>query len=96
MKKLLTITLTATLLIAGCLPEKVSDASAQNAAAAKTAAAVEQRAAQERQQAETKLREQEARTARWQLAAVLAVSIAAFALLIGTILGSRARHDSDK
>ena len=95
MQRLL-ITLTAALLLAGCGPEKDGNASAQNAAAAKTAAALEQRAAQERQVAEAKLREQEARTSRWQFAAMLAVSAAAFALIIGTILGSRARHDSDK
>lgn len=95
MQRLL-ITLTAALLLAGCGPEKDSDASTQNAAATKTAAALEQRAAQERQHAETRIREQEARTARWQFAAMLAVAVAAFALLIGTILGSRARHDADK
>ena len=95
MERLL-ITLTAALLLAGCGPENGSDAATQNANAARTAAAVEQRAAQERQQAETKLREQEARIARWQFAAMLAVSGAAFALIIGTILGSRARHDSDQ
>ena len=95
MQRLL-ITLTAALLIAGCGPENSSDASAQDAASAKAAAQLEQRAAQERQQADTKLREQEARTARWQFAAMLAVSAAVFALIIGTILGSRARHDADQ
>ena len=93
MQRLL-IALIAALLLAGCGPEKDGDAAAQKAAAAQTAAALEQRTAQERQQAETKLREQEARIARWQFAAMLAVSGAAFALIIGTILGSRARHDS--
>lgn len=96
MKWLFIITLAAGLLLAACGPEKYGDASAQNGSAAKTVAVLEQRAAQERQQAETKLREQEARTARWQLAAFVAVSAAAFALIIGTILGSRARHDSQK
>ena len=94
MQRLL-ITLAVALLLAGCGPENNADASAQKAAAAKTAAALEQRAAQERQ-AETKLREQEARTSRWQFAAMLAVCAAAFALIIGTILGSRARHDAEK
>ena len=95
MQRLL-ITLAVALLLAGCGPENNADASAQKAAAAKTAAALEQRAAQERQQAETKLREQEARTSRWQFAAMLAVCAAAFTLIIGTMLGSRARHDADK
>ncbi len=76
MQRLL-ITLTAALLVAGCGPEKDRHVSAQNAVAAKAAAALEQRSAQERQQAETKLREQEVRTARWQFAAMLAVCAAA-------------------
>ncbi len=91
MKQLL-ITLTTTLLLAGCGPEDSTHAAAQNAAAAKA----EQRAAQERAQAEARLQEQESRASRWQLAAMLAVSGAAFALLIGAAIGSRARHDADQ
>ena len=91
MKKLF-ITIAAALLLAGCGPEDDGNAAAQNAAATKA----EQLAAQERQQAETKLHEQEARTSRWQFATTLAVSGAAFALLFGAAIGSRARHDSDK
>lgn len=89
MKQLL-ITLTTTLLLAGCRPEDSNHAAAQNAAAAKA----EQLAAQERQQTEARLHEQESRTARWQFAAMLAVSGAVFALLIGAAIGSRARHDA--
>jgi len=91
MKKLL-ITITTVLLLAGCGPEDDDNSGAQHAAAAKA----EQLAAQERQQAEAKLHEQEARTSRWQFAAMLAVSGAAFALIFGAAIGSRARHDSDK
>ena len=94
MKKLLISTCVVALLLAGCGPEDRENADARNAVAAK--AADEQRAAQERQQAEARIHEQEARTSRWQFAAMLAVSGAAFALLIGTAIGSRARHDSDK
>ena len=87
--KQLPIILTAALLLAGCGPEDGNYA-AQNAAAAKA----EQLAAQERAQAEARLREQESRASRWQLAAMLAFSGAAFALLIGAAIGSRARHDA--
>ena len=83
----LLITITATLLLAGCGPEDDG-----NAAAAKA----EQLAAQERQQAEARIHEQEARTSRWQFAAMLAVAGAAFALIFGAAIGSRARHESDK
>ena len=88
----LLITITIVLLLAGCGPEDDDNSGAQHAAAAKA----EQLAAQERQQAEAKLHEQEARTSRWQFAAMLAVSGAAFALIFGAAIGSRARHDSDK
>ncbi len=50
----------------------------------------------QREQAEARVREQEARTSRWQFAATLAVSAAGFALIIGAALGSRARHDADQ
>lgn len=90
MKQLL-ITLTTGLLLSGCGPEDGNHA-AQNAAAAKA----EQLAAQERAQAEARLHEQETRTAHWQFAAMIAVSGAAFALLIGAAIGSRARHESDQ
>ena len=91
MKKLF-ITFTTILLLAGCGPEDDDYAAAQHAATAKA----EQLAAQERQQAEAKLHEQEARTSRWQFAATLAVAGAAFALIFGAAIGSRARHDSGK
>ena len=90
MKQLL-ITLTTGLLLAGCRPEDSNHAAAQNAAAAKA----EQRAAQEREQAEARLHEQESRASHWQFAAMLAVIGAAFALLIGAAIGSRARHDAE-
>jgi hypothetical protein len=51
---------------------------------------------QQREESEARLREQEARTSRWQFAAVLAVSAAGFALIIGAALGSRARHEADQ
>ena len=88
MKQLL-ITLTTTLLLAGCGPEDSNHAAAQNAAAA-----MAERAAQERQQTEARLHEQESRASHWQFAAMLAFSGAAFALLIGAAIGSRARHDA--
>lgn len=93
MNKLL-ITLGAAVLFAGCGPEDRDNAAARNAAAA--SAAAEQRATQERQHTEMRIHEQEARTSRWQFAAMLALSGSVFALIIGTILGSRARHDSEK
>ena len=89
MKQLL-ITLTTALLLAGCGKEDSNHAAAQNAAAAKA----EQLAAQERERTEARLHEQESRASRWQLAAMLAFSGAAFALLIGAAIGSRARHDA--
>jgi len=88
----LLITLTTALLLAGCGPEDDDNAAAQRAAAAKA----EQLAAQERQQTEARIHEQEARASRWQFAATLAVAGAAFALIFGAAIGSRARHDSDK
>ena len=90
MRKLpITITLTAAVLLAGCGPQ-------DNGNAAKAAAQFEERAAQERAQAEARIREQEARASWWQFAAMLAFSGAAFALIIGTVIGSRARHDAGK
>ena len=87
--KQLPITLIAALLLAGCGPEN-GNLAAQNAAAAKA----EQRAAQERERTEARLHEQESRAEHWQFAAMLAVIGAAFALLIGAAIGSRARHDA--
>ena len=88
--KQLPIILTAVLLLAGCGAQDSNHAAAQNAAAAKAG----QRAAQERQQTEARLHEQESRAEHWQFAAMLAFSGAAFALLIGAAIGSRARHDA--
>jgi uncharacterized protein YceK len=90
MKQLL-ITLTTGLLLSGCGPEDGNHA-AQTAAAAKA----EQLAAQEKERTEARLHEQESRASRWQLAAMLAFSGAAFALLIGAAIGSRARHDAEQ
>ena len=91
MKQLL-ITLTTGLLLSGCGPEDGNHAAAQTAAAAKA----EQLAAQERERTEARLHEQESRASRWQLAAMIAFSGAAFALLIGAAIGSRARHDAEQ
>ena len=88
----LPVTLTAAVLLAGCGPQDKGNA----AAAKKAAAQFEERAAQERAQAEARIREQEARASRWQFAAMLAFSGAAFALIIGTVIGSRAHHDAGK
>ena len=88
MKKL-PIILAAAVLLAGCGPE-------DNGNAAKAAAQLEERAAQERAQAEARIREQEARASRWQFAAMLALSGAAFALIYGIVIGFRARHDAGK
>jgi len=85
------ITLAAAVLLAGCRPEDNG-----NAVAEKAAAQLEERAAQERAQAEARVREQEARASRWQFVAMLAFSGAAFALIYGTVIGSRARHDAGK
>ena len=93
MRKLpITITLMAALL-AGCGPEDKGNA-AKAAAQSEERAALER--AQERAQAGARVREQEERASRWQFAAMLAFSGAAFALIIGTVIGSRARHDAGK
>jgi hypothetical protein len=49
-----------------------------------------------REAAEARLDEQERRTARWQTVAFIAAVVACLALIIGTIIGSRARHDAEK
>ena len=85
----LIIIIAAGLLLSGCGPAP----QAQQAIEAERKSVTER---QQREQTEARLREQEARTSRWQFAAVLAVSTAGFALIIGTILGSRARHDADQ
>jgi hypothetical protein len=59
--------------------------------------AAQQRTSQERQQrelAESRLHAEEARVSRWQLGAMAGGTMAATALIIGTILGSRARKDA--
>jgi hypothetical protein len=45
---------------------------------------------------ESRLKEQETAKSRWQNMALLAVSGAAALLIVGTILGTRARHDAKK
>lgn len=79
------------LLLGGCLRAPHDEQAAENARTAEQKIAAERT---ERELAETRLREQEARASRWQFAGLLAASTAGVALIIGTILGSRARHDS--
>jgi hypothetical protein len=45
---------------------------------------------------ESRLKEQEAAKSRWQNMAMLAVTAALALLIVGSILGSRARHDTKK
>lgn len=85
--------ITAAVVFSGCGPPPRPAQDIQAVEDVRRAAA--QRSAEERQQAEARLREQEARTSRWQFATAVAVSVSAFALIIGTILGSRARHDGE-
>lgn len=89
--RLISIIATA-LVLAGCGPSEQTSRETNAIEAAKKMA---QRHAEERQQAEARLREQETQTSRWQFATVLAVSVSAFALILGAILGSRARHDAE-
>lgn len=86
--------ITGVMALSGCGPPPRPTENTQAVEEVRHAAA--QRNAEERREAEARLREQEARTSRWQLATVLAVSVSAFALIIGTILGSRARHDGER
>lgn len=86
--------ITAIIVLSGCGPSPRPSQDIQAVEEVRRAAA--QRNAEERQQADARLREQEARTSRWQFATVLAVSASALALIVGAILGSRARHDAEK
>ena len=47
-----------------------------------------------RQKIETRLAEQEAAKSHWQSGALLSVSAAVILLIVGTCLGTRARHDA--
>ena len=87
----------AGLLLGGCGPGPQASQKAQEAAEEKQKAEkkiIEEQ--QGRQQAEARLRAQEERTSRWQFATVLAISATSFALIIGCILGSSARHEADQ
>lgn len=89
--RLITI-IAAGLLLGGCGPAPQAQRETQALEAERKS--ITER--QQREQAEARLREQEARTSRWQFAASLAVSVSAFALIIGAALGSSARHDADQ
>ncbi len=59
----------------------------------------EEKAATERRRledAEARLREEQARTTRWQFAVLVTLGISGVALVVGIIIGSRARHETEK
>jgi len=66
---------------------------------ARSVADLEKRVEVERQLrlgTETRLTEQETAKSRWQVATWVAVSAAEILLIVGAILGTRARHDAKK
>lgn len=89
MRPLITL-IAAGLLLGGCDPEPKDERAIQKA---------EQLAADERRQrerTEAELHDQTASTSFWRTLAALAFGIAGLALILGAILGSRARNDAEQ
>ena len=78
----------------GPVPQPSRDAlSASDAQRAAEKIAAER---QQREAVESRLRDQEASTSRWQFATALAAGLAGVALIFGITIGSRARHDASQ
>lgn len=92
MRLIISITFAA-LLLGGCGSEGSHETVEREKQQAAQKVAAE---AQRREHAEAQLREEEARVSRWRFGTVLATSVAGFALIFGTILGSRARKDAER
>jgi PBP1b-binding outer membrane lipoprotein LpoB len=87
---------TAAFLLAGCHGDpkpRTSDPKSEAATELKRSLEVER---ESRLGVERRLAEQERSKSSWQTAALLAVSGAIVLLVIGTVLGTRAKHDSCK
>ncbi len=91
--RLLTIVIAAGLVLGGCRSEISPETLESEKQQAAQKVAVE---TQRREQAEAQLRVEEARVSRWRFGAALAISVAGFALIFGTILGSSARKDAER
>lgn len=92
MKRQFFIVATAAFMLAGCNPVNPRWQLSETEAVQRA----EQQLAEERAlrvAAEERSKEQEARATRWQCAAIIGFALSAVTLILGIILGSRARHD---
>lgn len=85
----------AILALGGCKPETGNERQSEAESMRRAAEMVAQEQAK-REAAESRLREEESRTARWQTGAFIGFCGAFAALILGAILGSRAKHDADQ